>query len=84
MDLAEQARLPLVLAGHTHGGQVVLPGLGAPAAARFPVVHGLARRGHTTLFVSRGVGTVVLPVRINCAPEVAILTLARALERGRE
>jgi predicted MPP superfamily phosphohydrolase len=75
--LAEAASLniPLVLSGHTHGGQVVLPGLGAIAAAKFPVVAGLGRRGATTMFVSRGVGTVYIPVRLNCPPEVAILTL---------
>jgi len=65
----------LVLAGHTHGGQVVLPGLGAVAARRFPVVAGPATDGNCTLFVSRGVGTVVVPVRINCPPEVSVLTL---------
>lgn len=78
LDLAAAAAIPLVLSGHTHGGQIVLPGLGAPAAARYPFVHGLGRRGSSTLFVSRGVGTVVLPVRFNCPPEVAILTLATA------
>jgi predicted MPP superfamily phosphohydrolase len=78
LNQAAEAGVALVLSGHTHGGQVVLPGIGAPAAARFPVVHGAARRRHTTIFVSRGVGMVVLPVRINCPPEVAILTLARA------
>lgn len=76
LDLAAAAAIPLVLSGHTHGGQVVLPGLGAPAAARYPFVYRLGRRGPSTLFVSRGVGTVVLPVRFNCPPEVAILTLA--------
>lgn len=70
--------VPLVLSGHTHGGQVVLPGLGAVAAQKFPVVAGLARRDQTTLFVSRGVGTVYVPVRINCPPEVAVLTLRAA------
>ncbi|MGD9902904.1 MAG: metallophosphoesterase [Vicinamibacterales bacterium] len=65
----------LLLAGHTHGGQVVLPGLGAVAARRFPVVAGEAREGHCTLFVSRGVGTVFVPVRINCPPEVSVLVL---------
>lgn len=65
----------LVLAGHTHGGQVVLPGLGAIAARRFPVVAGPATDGNCTVFVSRGVGTVVVPVRINCPPEVSVLTL---------
>lgn len=75
---ASELDLPLVLSGHTHGGQVVLPGLGAPAATRFPVVAGLGRRGRTALFVSRGLGTVMLPVRLNCPPEVAVITLTRA------
>lgn len=65
----------LVLSGHTHGGQVVLPWLGAVAARRFPVIAGEATDGNCTLFVSRGVGTVVAPVRINCPPEVSVLTL---------
>ena len=75
--LAEAASLnvPLVLSGHTHGGQVVLPGLGAIAAQKFPVVAGVGRERRTTMFVSRGVGTVYVPVRINCPPEIAVLTL---------
>jgi predicted MPP superfamily phosphohydrolase len=77
---AQALNIPLVLSGHTHGGQVVLPLLGAIAAQRkFPVVAGMARRGGTTLFVSRGVGTVYVPVRVNCPPEVALLTLAPAV-----
>ncbi len=67
--------IPLVLSGHTHGGQIVLPGLGAVAAREFPVVAGAARRESTAIFVSRGVGTVYIPVRLNCPPEVAVLTL---------
>jgi uncharacterized protein len=70
--------IPLVLSGHTHGGQVVLPLVGALAAQKFPVVAGLARRDRTTIFVSRGVGTIYLPVRVNCPPEVAVLTLQPA------
>ena len=78
--LAEASRLgiPLVFAGHTHGGQIVLPLIGAPAAARYPVVSGIGRRGNTTMFVSRGLGTTALPLRLNCPPEVAVITLARA------
>jgi predicted MPP superfamily phosphohydrolase len=71
-------KIPLVLSGHTHGGQVVLPIIGAVAAQKFPIVAGLGRREETTMFVSRGVGTVYVPVRINCPPEVAVLTLQRA------
>ena len=70
--------IPLVLSGHTHGGQVVLPVVGAVAARKFSVVAGTAQRSRTTVFVSRGVGTVYLPVRINCPPEVALLTLTPA------
>jgi uncharacterized protein len=77
MRLAEAAALgvPLVLSGHTHGGQIVLPGIGAVAAREFPVVAGIGKRESTTIFVSRGVGTVYVPVRLNCDPEVALLTL---------
>ena len=71
--------VPLMLSGHTHGGQIVLPGLGAIAAREFPVVAGSARRAATAVFVSRGVGTVYLPVRLNCPPEVALLTLQPVL-----
>ena len=67
--------VPLLLCGHTHGGQIVLPGVGAVAAREFPVVAGSERRENTTVFVSRGVGTVYVPVRINCPPEIAVLTL---------
>ena len=72
---AAALNIPLVLSGHTHGGQVVLPGLGAIAAQKFPVVAGIGRLKRTAMFVSRGVGTVYVPVRINCPPEVAVLTL---------
>ena len=67
--------VPLLLCGHTHGGQIVLPGVGAIAAREFPVIAGAERRENTTVFVSRGVGTVYVPVRINCPPEVAILRI---------
>jgi len=71
-----------VLAGHTHGGQVVLPIVGALARRRFPVLAGRAHRGNTEMFVSRGVGTVIVPVRINCPPEVALVTLRARGELG--
>ena len=78
--LTEAAALhvPLILSGHTHGGQVVLPLVGPVAAQKFPVVAGIGRRDRTTMFVSRGIGTVYVPVRINCPPEVAVLTLKSA------
>lgn len=72
---AQQLAVPAVISGHTHGGQIVLPGIGAVAAREFPVVSGVAQRKGTSIFVSRGVGTVYVPVRVNCPPEVAVLTL---------
>jgi predicted MPP superfamily phosphohydrolase len=77
--LVEAAALdvPAVLSGHTHGGQIVLPGVGALARARFPILAGLGHRGNSSIFVSRGLGTVYVPVRINCPPEVAVVTLRR-------
>jgi predicted MPP superfamily phosphohydrolase len=74
---AATLRIPLVLSGHAHGGLVVSPLVGAFAAQKFPVVAGVGRRGDTTMFLSRGLGAVLVPVRINCPPEVAVLTLER-------
>ena len=77
--LVEAAALnvPAVLSGHTHGGQIVMPGVGAIARTRFPILQGLGHRENTSIFVSRGIGTVYVPVRINCPPEVAVITLRR-------
>lgn len=75
LDEAAGLDIPLVLSGHTHGGQVVLPGLGAIAAQKFPVVAGIGRRENTSIFVSRGVGTVYVPYRLNCPPDVSVITL---------
>lgn len=79
LSQAAELDVPLVLSGHTHGGQVLLPGVGAIAGREFPVLAGEAREINTTLFVSRGMGTVYIPVRINCPPEVAVLTLRTTL-----
>lgn len=78
--LAEAAALDvqLVLSGHTHGGQVLVPAVGPIAGRKFPVLAGYATRDNTSIFVSRGVGTVYVPVRINCPPDVAVLTLRRS------
>ncbi len=77
LQQAAALNIPLMLSGHTHGGQIVLPGIGAIAAKKFPIEQGMARRENTTVFVSRGIGTVYVPIRINCPPEVAVLTLQR-------
>ena len=77
LEEAAALNIPAVLSGHTHGGQIVLPGVGAIARRNFPVVAGLGARENTSIFVSRGVGTVYVPMRINCPPEVAVVTLRR-------
>ena len=82
LNEAAGLKIPLVLSGHTHGGQVVVPGIGPFAAQKFPVVSGIGRRDRTTIFVSKGVGTVYVPVRVNCPPEVAVLTLQRDIQEA--
>ena len=69
----------LQLSGHSHGGQVRLPfvrPLYLPEMAR-KYVRGLYRIGGTTLYTNAGLGTVGLPVRWNCPPEITFLTLRR-------
>jgi predicted MPP superfamily phosphohydrolase len=73
------ARYPvdLQLSGHSHGGQVRLPfvrPLYLPELAR-KYVWGLYRIGELTLYTNPGLGTVGLPVRLNCPPEITLLTL---------
>ncbi|MDO3377378.1 metallophosphoesterase [Geoalkalibacter halelectricus] len=71
-------RLDLLLAGHTHGGQVRLPGVTPFYLPRFsePFVSGLYQVGPgTPLYVNRGLGTSLLPVRFLCPPEVTLFTL---------
>ena len=74
-------RVDLVLSGHTHGGQVKVPGFGAavnPAYREDLYVEGLRRRPWTQVYISRGVGTVHIPMRFMSRPEVAILHLTAA------
>lgn len=71
----------LCIAGHTHGGQVVIPGFGPPITlSPLPrrYASGLHRLGAMTLFVSRGIGMergLAPRIRFNCRPELAVLTL---------
>lgn len=72
----------LVLAGHTHGGQIRLPGLTAGIARRIGVKYlaGFYELGPTMLYVNRGLGAAV-PLRFAAPMEIAFLTLRRAAER---
>jgi uncharacterized protein len=70
----------LTIAGHTHGGQVRVEILRQDLNfARFftPYVDGLYRRDESAIFVSRGIGTIGLPVRLGAPPEVNLLRLCR-------
>lgn len=71
-------RVDLQLSGHSHGGQVVLPFVGPPLLPRLGrrYVRGLYRTPTHTLYTSRGVGGVPPYIRLNCPPEVTVLTLA--------
>jgi uncharacterized protein len=68
----------LMLAGHTHGGQIRLPGFRPvvpPGAGRF--VDGWYRDTRGPLYVSRGIGTTFIRARLNCPPELPVFTLRR-------
>lgn len=70
----------LMLSGHTHGGQVRLPFIGAtflpPCGKRY--VEGWFRFNQLQLYVNRGLGSVGVPFRFNCPPEITLFTLRRA------
>lgn len=67
----------LGLAGHTHAGQIKLPGIGALHCniSDHRLIEGLYRHPRAQSYTSRGIGVVGIPVRLNCPPEVAILRL---------
>jgi predicted MPP superfamily phosphohydrolase len=81
LDLDQAKRTSLIISGHTHGGQIDLPLLGAPA--RFATkdlryAQGLFQLGNTQLYVSSGTGVIGLPVRLGVRPEIAVLRLRNA------
>jgi predicted MPP superfamily phosphohydrolase len=80
---AVRAGVDLVLSGHTHGGQVSLRSDNGPSGRpRRRLLKGLASQGETQIYVTRGLGTVVLPVRFGCPPEVSLLELRTAAEQS--
>lgn len=75
---AARLGIPLTLAGHTHGGQIALPGPGRHLNISRLISHwtrGLFREGRSLLYVSRGLGVAGIPVRLNCPREIALLQL---------
>jgi len=78
VETIRDPRVGLVLSGHTHGGQVIVPGFGAPIVpSRYgqKYLHGLVDGPCCRVFVTRGVGTISPPVRLLCRPEVVLITL---------
>lgn len=72
----KQSKVDLVLAGHTHGGQVRLPFIGpviVPSDYGKNYAQGLIEESGHRMFVTRGVGTSVIPMRFNCIPEIVVI-----------
>lgn len=78
-DDAKNLPVDLQLSGHSHGGQVWIPGFGAPwlpgGARKYP--RGRYMVGKLPLYTNIGLGTIRAPVRVNCTPEVTLITLRR-------
>lgn len=81
-DYAAGYPVDLQLSGHSHGGQVRIPGIGPiilpPMARKYHT--GLNRVGGLQVYTSRGVGVINPPVRLNCLPEVTLITLRKDVE----
>ena len=66
----------LTLAGHTHGGQIRLPLIGAlrvPSDFGNKYSYGLINENDKKMIVTKGVGTSILPIRFNCFPEIVLI-----------
>jgi len=77
----KRQHVDLMMSGHTHGGQIRLPVLGAPHISssygqRYAI--GLNRNGSMQVYTTRGIGTILLPSRFDCPPEITLYTLERA------
>lgn len=85
-DQAERSRrefdnIDLIVSGHTHAGQIRIPGLGpikSVGRERDLFEEGLKRRPWTQVYTSRGLGTIHLPMRFMARPEVTVIELTGA------
>lgn len=80
-DIVCKFPVDLQLSGHSHGGQVRIPLVGAPYLPPFGRKYpwGLRKVGPLTLYTNVGIGTLGLPIRLNCPPEITLLTLRKAV-----
>lgn len=80
-DAAAEVGIGLTLAGHSHGGQIVLADIGhipvTLASLRLRYVSGFYQEKGSSLYVNRGIGYFGIPVRINCRPEISLFKLMR-------
>jgi hypothetical protein len=79
-DYVAHHAVDLQLSGHSHGGQIRIPLIGAPylpqLARKYP--WGLRRIGPLALYTNAGIGTIWVPMRLNCPPEVTLVMLRAA------
>ncbi|MEA1937260.1 MAG: metallophosphoesterase [Patescibacteria group bacterium] len=78
LENLEKEKIDLILAGHTHGGQFVIPFIQpywTPTKNHGKYASGLFKIGNAYLYVNRGIGMAVLPIRFNCPPEIAVIEL---------
>lgn len=74
---AAAAQVALVLAGHTHGGQINIPSWRRRARRFWPYLRGYGQQARTHIYVNRGLGTVIVPFRYRCRPEITLIELRR-------
>ena len=80
LPIAAQAGIDLVLAGHIHGGQIILPigghGRGVSLASiASPYTRGWYFKRATSMYLNRGIGVTFVPWRLNCPPEITVMHL---------
>jgi len=73
-------RIDFITSGHSHGGQLVLPYMGglyvsSPLGQKYREC--LVRDGDRQTYISKGLGLFFVPIRLNCPPDVSMLTLSR-------
>ncbi|MEO0249934.1 MAG: metallophosphoesterase, partial [candidate division WOR-3 bacterium] len=74
---AAEHEIDLVLSGHTHGGQINVPSWRRRARRFWPFLRGYGQLDQTQIYVNRGLGTVLVPVRFKCPPEITLIELKR-------